>query len=129
MEYGSTVLFVGDVPAVLEFYGRAFGLETRFYDPNYEFGELDAGGAALGVASHDCGQRMMPGAYVPPPGRRLAGVEVAFFTPDVSTAFDRARDAGAEVVTEPTEMPWGQTVAYVRSIEGTIIGLCSPLAT
>ena len=35
--------------------------------------------------------------------------------------------AGAAVVTAPYAVPWGQTVAYVRSVEGTIIGLCTPL--
>ena len=24
-------------------------------------------------------------------------------------------------------MPWGQTVAYVRSVEGTLIGLCTQM--
>jgi catechol 2,3-dioxygenase-like lactoylglutathione lyase family enzyme len=42
MKFGSTVLFVDDVPAVLEFYRRALGFETRFYDAEYQFGELDA---------------------------------------------------------------------------------------
>ena len=27
----------------------------------------------------------------------------------------------------PVEKPWGQTVAYVRAIEGSLIELCSPL--
>jgi lactoylglutathione lyase len=34
--------------------------------------------------------------------------------------------AGAAVVAAPREMPWGQTVAYVRSPEGTVLGLCTP---
>ncbi len=123
MNYGSTVLFVNDVPAVMEFYCRAFGFEMRFYDEDYQFGELDAGGAVLGFASHQCGERMMPGGYTPPAGGRPSGVEIAFFTSDVSAAFDKATGAGAEPVAEPKEMPWGQTVAYVRSVEGTIVGL------
>lgn len=126
MQYGSTVLFVDDVPSVLDFYGRAFGLQTRFYDPEYGFGEIDAGGATLGFALHDCGERMMPQGYETPPGGRPAGVEIAFYTPDVAAAFERAHIAGAAVVASPSDMPWGQTVAYVRSIEGTVIGLCSP---
>ena len=28
---------------------------------------------------------------------------------------------------EPKVMPWGQTVADVRSVEGTLIGLCTPM--
>jgi lactoylglutathione lyase len=81
----------------------------------------------LGFASHRCGERMMPGGYSRPAGGRPSGVELAFFTADVAAAFERACGAGASTVAEPKVMPWGQTVAYVRSIEGTIIGLCSPL--
>lgn len=127
MNYGSTVLFVDDVPAVLDFYRRAFGFETRFYDDSYQFGELDAGGAVLGFASHACGEKMMPGGYTPPADGKPAGVEIAFFTPDVTAAYDKAINAGAVAVAEPKAMPWGQTVAYVRSVEGTIVGLCTPL--
>jgi len=125
MNYGSTVLFVDDVPAVLAFYRRAFGFETRFYDEDYQFGELDAGGCVLGFGSHACGERMMPGRYTPPADGRPSGIEIAFFTPDVA-AYEQAINAGAGAVAEPKEMPWGQTVAYIRSLEGTIIGLCTP---
>jgi lactoylglutathione lyase len=126
MRYASTVLFVDDVAAVLAFYRRAFGFETRFYDEDYQFAELDAGGAVLGIASHACGERMMPEAYRRPQGPRLEGVEIAFFTDDVVAACERAVAAGAAVVAAPREMPWGQTVAYVRSPEGTVLGLCTP---
>jgi len=30
MKFGYTIIYVGDVAASLEFFGRAFGLETRF---------------------------------------------------------------------------------------------------
>ena len=126
MRYGSTVLFVEDVPVVLEFYGRAFRFPTRFYDESYQFGEIEAGGAILGFGSHRCGELMMPGAYTRPESGRPSGVELAFYTPDVQAAFARAVAEGATVVAEPKVMPWGQTVAYVRSIEGTVIGLCTP---
>ena len=126
LRYGSTVLFVDDVPGVLAFYERAFGFVTRFYDAEYEFGELDAGGGSLAFGSHACGERMMPGAYRGAPGDQTSGVEVAFYTSDVPSAYERAVAAGATALTPPSGMPWGQTVAYVRSVEGTVIGLCTP---
>jgi uncharacterized glyoxalase superfamily protein PhnB len=70
---------------------------------------------------------MMPGAYVRPVGGRPASVEIAFYTADVPAAFTQAVRAGAVVIAEPKVMPWGQTVAYVRSVEGTLIGLCTPM--
>jgi uncharacterized glyoxalase superfamily protein PhnB len=46
---------------------------------------------------------------------------------DVQAAFDSVAAAGAAPLAEPRVMPWGQTVAYLRAPEGTILGLCSPM--
>jgi uncharacterized glyoxalase superfamily protein PhnB len=70
---------------------------------------------------------MMPGGYVRPTSGGPASVEIAFYTADVPAAFTQAVGAGAVVIAEPKVMPWGQTVAYVRSVEGTLIGLCTPM--
>jgi predicted enzyme related to lactoylglutathione lyase len=45
---------------------------------------------------------------------------------DVPAAYARAVAAGGVPVREPRAMPCGQTVAYVSSIEGTLIGLLTP---
>jgi len=128
MTFGSTVLYVDDVPAVLAFYNRACGFPTRFYDEELGYGELDAGGAVLAIATHACGEALIPGGYTRPPGGHPSGVEVAFYTSDVAAAYERAVGAGAVPLTAPRVLPWGQTVAYIRSIEGTILGFCSPPA-
>ena len=126
MKFGSTVLFVDDVPAVLEFYNKAFGFETRFYDNEYQFGELDAGGVPLAIASHHSGELMMPDNFPKAGNGRPEGVEIAFYTAEVATAYAKAVNAGAAPLAEPRVMPWGQTVAYVKSIEGTVVGFCTP---
>ena len=129
MKLWGAVVYVDDVPAVLDFYYRAFGCEARFFDPVYQFAELDTGAATLAFASHQLGELLMAGAYVPPGHSQPCGVEIAFMTPDVAGAFAKAIDAGAVVVAEPKVMPWGATVAYVRSIEGTLIGFSTPPAS
>ena len=127
MRYGSTVLFVDNVAEVLAFYQRAFGLETKFYDPAFGFAVLDVAGGDIAVASHEAGSRMMPDTYRRPDSGHPEGLEIAFYTSDVTAAYDRATAAGAIALAAPKNMPWGQTVAYVRSIEGSIIGFCTPL--
>jgi hypothetical protein len=39
LRFGGAAIYVDDVPAVLDFYRRAFGFETRFFDPEYGYGE------------------------------------------------------------------------------------------
>ncbi len=127
LKFGGGAIFVDDVVAVLDFYRRAFGFEVRFYDAEYEYGELDTGPARLGIASHGLGELMMRDKYRPGTAEhRSFGMEIAFTTKDVPTAFARAVEAGAEALVEPRNMPWGATVAYVRSIEGTLIVLSTP---
>lgn len=137
MRYGGTVIYVDDVEGVLAFYQRAFGIGTAFVDLDvqlpgrrsegrYQFAGLDVPGGGLQIASHDLGQLLMP-TYRRPDGGRPVGVEVAFYCDDVPAAFAHAVAAGATASAEPSTTPWGQTVAYVQSIEGTFVGLCSPL--
>jgi len=52
---------------------------------------------------------------------------VAFACDDVAAAFEHAVAAGATAVAEPTQKPWGQTVAYVRDGDGVIVELCTPV--
>jgi uncharacterized glyoxalase superfamily protein PhnB len=51
----------------------------------------------------------------------------AIFVDDVPAAFARAIGAGAAPLAEPKAMAWGATVAYLRSPEGTLIGLSTPV--
>jgi uncharacterized glyoxalase superfamily protein PhnB len=83
-----------------------------------------------GIASHKLGHFLMPGRYTPAMNTRESfALEIGLVTDDVTGAFARAVSEGAHAVAEPTEMPWGGTVAYVRSIEGTLIVLCTPTAS
>ena len=127
LTFGGAAIYVDDVRAVLDFYQRAFGFEVHFFDPEYEYGEFSTGGAHLGIASHKLGQAVMPGRYVPPKNTADSfAFEIGFITEEVAAAFARAVSAGATVVAEPKTMPWGGTLAYVRSIEGTLVVICTP---
>ena len=135
MQLAATVIYVDDVAAVLDFDRAAFGCETRFFDRDvqlagrslgatFQFAEVATEGGTLQFATPALGALLMPGFERAAVGRP-AGFEIAFVCKDVPAAFVRAVGAGAMVVLPPEQMPWGQTVAYVRSIEGTYVGLCS----
>ena len=58
----------------------------------------------------------------------IPAIEIAFVTADVVQAFDVAVNAGAIPVAAPKEKPWGQTVAYLRDLNGFLVEICSPVS-
>jgi lactoylglutathione lyase len=126
MQFGGTVLYVDDVSAVVDFYRRAFGLGVHFWDQELGFAELETGGSLFAIAAHSLGEMLMGGDYSRPVDGQPAGVEIAFLTDDVPSAFDKAVAQGASPITAPRRMPWGLEVAYVRAPEGTVIGFSEP---
>lgn len=125
LRFATTVIYVADIAAAVDFYRRALGWEPRYYDEAAGFAEMGAQGR-LSLAADRAGELMMPGAYNQH-GKPVSAVEVAFFTDDVSAAYERAIAAGASALTPPRVMPWGQTVAYAQSPEGTILGFVTPV--
>jgi uncharacterized glyoxalase superfamily protein PhnB len=127
MNYGYTIIYVDDVCATLDFYNRAFGFTTRFVHEN-GYGELDTGATVLAFAAHEIAEQNLPEGYtrIRRDGKPC-GIEIGFTTPDVAGAFAKAVTAGALPIAEPKTKPWGQVVSYVRSLEGTLVEICSPL--
>lgn len=136
MKFGYVIIYVEDVKATMAFYTAAFGFETKMmYEENgvVDYGELKTGETVLAFASHSLGSSNFVG--VPEQGlyekssaeKALFGYELALVSEDVSGDYDKVLALGALPVVPPKEKPWGQTVAYVRAVEGTLIELCSPM--
>jgi catechol 2,3-dioxygenase-like lactoylglutathione lyase family enzyme len=130
MKLGYTILYVPDVAESLEFFGKAFGLKTRFLHESGTYGELETGATTLAFAAHELGDGNFPGGHVhanssPQP----LGMEIALVTEDVSTAHTRAVAYGAIELSAPSEKPWGQIVSYVRAPDGCLVELCTPIST
>jgi len=125
MQFGYTILYVDDVASTLDFYGKAFGLTTRFLHDSGTYGELETGATALAFASRgmlrELGKTPQPPTLAQPTG------EIALVTHDVPAAVARAVAAGARLVQEAKAMPWGQTIAYVGDVNGFLVELCTPI--
>lgn len=125
------VIYVSNVKKVLQFYKEAFDLDTRLEHKDNGavlYGELETEGAILGFASHEMGELNLGGKYQKTTVENDPfGQEIVFINEDVNAAYIKAIKAGAASISEPVEKPWGQTVAYLRSIEGTLIEICSPM--
>ena len=123
---GYVFIFVPDVPAAVQFFERAFGLECQHLDASGMFAELATGDTVLAFAEDDYAssangiahQRSGPAGASP-------GISFTFVSDDVPADWHRAVEAGAEVVATPTSKPWGQVVGYLRDPHGLIIEIAS----
>lgn len=130
MKFGYTIVYVSSVTEALTFYKDAFGFKTRFLHDSNQYGELDTGATVLAFASHAMGEMNLGGQYQKTdPNAAPLGIELAFVTDDVASAYAKAVAAGAVAIKPPIEKPWGQIVAYVRAKDGSLIELCSPIGS
>lgn len=128
MRLGYVILYVPDVTAAVEFYEAAFGLQRRFVHES-GYGEMETGATALAFATESLGEQN--GVCIRPnrlADTQAAGAEIGLVIEDPEAAFQRAVEAGATPVKKPALKPWGQTVAYVRDLNGFLVELCTPVA-
>lgn len=129
MKFAYTILYVPDVTRAIEFYESAFGFQRRFIHEGGDYAELQTGDTTLSFASLSLAPSNIEGGVTPTDLRQPPpAFEVAFSTDDVAAAFARATAAGAVPANPPQQKPWGQTVAYVRDLNGNLVELCTPIA-
>jgi len=128
MKYGYTIVYVSSVEETLAFYKKAFDFKIKFIHESKAYGELETGETTLAFASHEMGNMNLGGKYLKANiNDKPFGIELAFVTDDVLAAFEKAVASGAVPLKEPQEKPWGQVVAYIRAVDGSVIELCSPV--
>ncbi|WP_077035076.1 VOC family protein [Pelomonas sp. KK5] len=128
MQFAYTIVYVADVAASLAFFEQAFGLQRRFLHESGAYGELDTGATALAFVDHATARDSVGRDYVSAAGSEAPlGIEIGLATADVAAAFERAVAAGATPLKAPVTKSWGQTVAYVRCPDGTLVELCTPM--
>lgn len=123
--YGYTILYVENVEATLAFYVKAFGLAQKFITPEKDYGELETGGTTLAFASYSIAE--YNGINIEKPATKSAHLpfEITFVADDLESAWKQAVEAGAEIVKEPAQKPWGQTIGYLRDINGFLVEVCT----
>lgn len=119
------ILFVEDVDGSMYFYERAFGCTRKMLHESGQYGELDTGSTTLSFSSWQLMTELGKKPGRPTPAAPV--FEVAFETDDVAGALAKAKAAGATVVQEVRDEPWGQTTAYVSDANGYLIEICSPV--
>jgi catechol 2,3-dioxygenase-like lactoylglutathione lyase family enzyme len=125
-------VIVHDPEPALTFYRDTLGLELRSDVAREDFRWLTVGAAS------------QPGVSVvltnylngsPADGEAVAALVakgalngVHFHTDNLDETFEKVRDAGAEIVQEPTEQPWGTRDFAVRDPSGNLVRIDQPPA-
>lgn len=102
------------------FYERVFSATELYRFP--EEGEAVYVTLRIGDGQLALGSGTEPALYgaTPRPATGHA-VDVCLYVDDLPAVVSAAREAGAQVPLQPAPMPWGETVAYVRDPEGTML--------
>ena len=125
-------VLIHDPELSLSFYRDTLGLELRADVAREEFRWLTVGaasqpGVAIVLTNYLNGS--------PADGDALAALVakgalngVHFRTDDLDATFEKLRAAGAEIVQEPTEQPWGTRDCAVRDPSGNLVRIDQPPA-
>jgi catechol 2,3-dioxygenase-like lactoylglutathione lyase family enzyme len=123
----SVAVVTSDPPRSRELYVDALGLPLgRAQEGEYFYSDQIGGSKHFGVWPLSEAARACFGVDEWPSDRPLPQVSIEFEVADadaVSEAAEELKASGFDLLHEPRTEPWGQTVARLLSIEGSIIGI------
>lgn len=128
VKFGYTILYVQDVTKAIAFYENAFGFSRKFITPENDYGELETGATTISFASQNLANTNLKEGFIASNlNNKPFATELGFITDDVAKVVEQALQNGATEVSAPQQKPWGQTVAYLRDIDGFLIEVCTPM--
>jgi uncharacterized glyoxalase superfamily protein PhnB len=122
MDFVSIRIITGDVARLVEFYERATGLTAAW--ATEDFAELTTARATLAIAGTRTVPLFAPGSARPAENH---SVILEFLVDDVDGAYRNLADLAADVVAEPTTMPWGNRSLLVRDPDGNLVNFFTPV--
>lgn len=128
VKYNYTILYVQDVTKSIDFYERAFGFKRKFIAHDNAYGELGTGNTVLSFASVELAKSNLKRGLIKSSNRNKPfAIEIGFATDNVERVYDNAINEGAVSEAPAKRKPQGQTVAYVRDLDGFLIEICTPM--
>lgn len=128
VKFAYTILYVQDVTKSIEFYEKAFGFTRKFVNPENDYGELLTGDTTISFVSQDLANSNLKNGFIESSQlNKPFGIELAFATHKVQEIIDISVGIGASIVEPPIQKPWGQTVGYIRDLDGFLLEICTPI--
>jgi predicted enzyme related to lactoylglutathione lyase len=105
------IISVRDLEAVRDFYGSLGFAQTFQFPPEGKprFVAMERGNSSIGIGAGGANEDDQFGIWV--------------YVDDVDATLDQLRAAGAPVVAEPEDQPWGERVARTRDPHGNLVYL------
>jgi predicted enzyme related to lactoylglutathione lyase len=122
MKFVSTRIITGDVSELVSFYETVTGISAVW--GNELFAEIPTPIGTLALGSVKTVPLFGEGSAEPAANR---SVIVEFIVDDVDAEYERLRRNLADVVTEPTTMPWGNRALLFRDPDGNLVNLFTPI--
>ena len=109
------IITVTNLVAVREFYATLGFAQTYQFPPEGEpgFVTMERGNSSIGISAGGASEQDRFGLWV--------------YVDDVDTVIDQLHIAGAPVVAEPADQPWGERVARTRDPNGNLVYLGAAL--
>ncbi len=123
MKFISTRIITADVQRLVVFYEMVTGISAVW--GNALFAEIPTSVGVLAIGS-DKTVALFGQGSAEPAANRSAIIE--FIVDDVDADYQRLRGHVAEVVTEPTTMPWGNRALLFRDPDGNLVNLFTPVS-
>jgi lactoylglutathione lyase len=128
LKFAYTILYVKDVALTAKFYQEGFDFALKFITPENDYAELISGETTLAFASIPLAKSNLKEGFIESEiDNKPFGIEIGFTTENVEETLKKAQDAGAKLVEAPKTKPWGQTVAYVKDLDGFLLEICTPM--
>jgi lactoylglutathione lyase len=128
VKLGYTILYVSNVTKSVEFYEAAFGFARKFITPENDYGELLTGETTISFVSKELANSNLENGFIESSqANKPFGIELALVTDNVQDIIEKSVQLGAVIVEHPIQKPWGQTVGYIRDLDGFLLEICTEM--
>lgn len=122
MKLTSIRIITADVAGLVAFYEEVTGASAVW--GNELFAEIPTPAGTLAVGDEKTVPLFGAGSAEPAANRSAV---VEFLVDDVDAHYARLRGRLTDVVTEPTDMPWGNRALLFRDPDGNLVNLFTPV--